>query len=78
MAQVRFPFQAQRLKAVSSTFCGSEPWAGPADHTADYASALASLETEKRRCAVKQFGANGIRPLLGFSLITQSSTVPIV
>lgn len=29
MAQVRFPFQAHCLKAVSSTFCGSEPWAGP-------------------------------------------------
>src|SRR5436190_5113609 len=31
------------LKRCLSTFCGSEPWAGPADCAAYYASSLTSL-----------------------------------
>ncbi len=78
MAQVRFPFQAHCLKAVSSTFCGSEPWAGPADCAAYYASSLTSLANREATLCGKRFGYNVIRGLLGFYPITQSSTVPIV
>jgi hypothetical protein len=78
MAQVRLLFQAQCLKALFSTFCGPEPWAGLADCAAHCASSLTSLATEKRRCAWKRFGYNVIRRLLGFYPIPQSSNVPIV
>jgi hypothetical protein len=73
-----FPFQAQCLKVVFSTFCGSEPWAGPADCTAHYASSLTSLANRGATLCVKRFGYNLIRRLLGFYPITQSSTAPIV
>lgn len=47
MANLRVPVQRDFLKLFPN-FCGSEPWAGPADCAAHYASSLASLETEKR------------------------------
>jgi hypothetical protein len=78
MAQVRVPFQAQCLKAVFSTFCGSEPWVGPADCAAHYASSLIPLANREATLWMKRFGYNVIGRLLGFYPIPQSSSVPIV